>query len=199
MNVSQVSRHSLTIAGYFCPSPASNSAMAASAASGVVGGVVLPAAPEHSHPAGSDTAEGSVFQLATVESCQIPGPGWRVDPFEDVSPVGAGGAETPVAGVADPDSLHLSRGQRYRSQAGLGQQHLRSGEPWPVFSDLGEELRGDDITGRGEAGVDLGVWMLFEQLCHLPVIAAELGVQQFELVGESEGSMPVSCHAPRTG
>ena len=44
----------------------------------------------------------------------------------------------------------------------------------------------------GKAGVDLGVWVLFEQFDHFAAIDAQLGVQQFELVDEGKCSMPVS-------
>ena len=74
----------------------------------VVGGVVLPAAPQNPSPAGSYTTQGSVGVLSPVQRRELGGPGRFVDALERVGPPVERVPQARVAGPSQPYAGHLA-------------------------------------------------------------------------------------------
>lgn len=99
-----------------------------------------------------------------------------------------------VAGPADVDSLHLAGRECHWCCACFGEQHLWSWVALPVFADLGAQLGGQHAPGGGKAEIDHTVGVLWEEFVDATVVAAQLVVEQLELIGEMQGRLAVTGH-----
>lgn len=91
-----------------------------------------------------------------------------------------------VACPTDVHALHLPGREGHGRGAGLGEQDLWRRIAVSVLADLCAELGRDDTSGGREAEIDLAIGVLTEQFIDAPVVAAELVVVEFELVGERQ-------------
>lgn len=118
----------------------------------LVGGVVVPAAPDDPEPgAGQDPDGVGVIQPACAGSgIGVLGPG--VGGAAAVGEVDDRLAETVVAAAAERDLVGPPGCAGGRCDAGRGGEGVVGGEPGADVTDLGEQGRGPDGPGTGQAG-----------------------------------------------
>src|SRR5829696_2151912 len=123
---------------------------------GVVGGVVLPAAPDDVQPGAGEDADG----VGVVVSAGS-GPGVEVG-RPGVGVVGVAGevddraAELFVDGPAEGDDFHLAGLPGRGGGTGQADERFRGGIAAAGVADLGEQPGGADGAGAGQRGEDRG-------------------------------------------
>lgn len=118
----------------------------------VVGGVVVPAAPDDPEPgAGQDPDGVGVVQPASSgPGVGVLGPG--VSGAAAVGEVNDSLAQAVVAAAAEGDVVGPARRPGGRGDAGRGGEGVVGGEAGADVADLGEQGRGPDGPGAGKAG-----------------------------------------------
>jgi hypothetical protein len=119
----------------------------------------------------------------------------RIDSFEDVGPVGGCRSEPLVAGIADPDTLDLPRGEGDRRRACLREENLHRRESLAVLTDLGQQFGGGDPADGREARKDERVGVHGEEVVDARVELADLVVQHLELIGQGNSREAVAVDA----
>jgi len=133
-----------------------------SVALGVVGGVVVPAAPEDASPGASEDADGVRVIAATSArlSIHVGGPGTGMAGV--VGPGGEGLTQSLVAGEASGNTAVLAGGAGHGSDAGFGGELLEGIEAQAVIPELGEDLCCVDGAGARKGLEDGAVGMLLQ-------------------------------------
>ena len=113
--------------------------LVAAVAGGVIGDVVLPAAPDHSEPGPGQDADGVGVAMATGSGLlvEVSRPGVVVAGV--TGEVHDRGAQLLVTGKAEHDLLVLARLPGRWGRPGQGGQRLGVGEPGPAVADLGQQ------------------------------------------------------------
>src|SRR5262245_49177046 len=130
----------------------------------VVGHAVLPAMPDHEEPgAGQDADRVRVVVAASDGSAvKVGGPG--VGTAGVAGEVADGVAELLVGSPAEADGAVLTRLASAGRDAGEAGQGLRRREAGTAVADLGQQARGADAAGAGQAGEDVAVGVQGELL-----------------------------------
>ena len=152
---------------------------------GAVGDAVLPAVPDDVEPGAGQDAHGVGMVVAAGSGAvvEVGGPGVGVSAA--VGEVGDGVAQLFVAGPAEPDGAELSGLAGRGCCAGQAGQRFGGGESGSAVADLGQQPRGADPTGAGQAGEDVGVGVGVE----LPV---DLGGECLDLLDQGVSAAPRS-------
>src|SRR5215210_362115 len=144
---------------------------------GLVGGVGLPALPDHVQPGAGEDADGVGVVVASgsgllVEGCS-PGVGEPGVAGEVADRV----AELFVGRPAKADGADLAGLSGGGCDAGEAGQRFGGGEPGSAVADLGEQAGGADSAGAGEAGEDVLVGVAGELVVDLRGQVLDLGCQ----------------------
>src|SRR6202034_900508 len=144
---------------------------------GVVGGLVLPAVPDHEQPGSGEDADGVGVVVAAAAGAlvEVGGPGAGAAGV--AGEVGDGVTELLVAGPAEADGAHLAGFSGGRRGAGEAGQGFGGAEAGAAVADLGEQAGGADGAGAGQRGEDVRVGVQGQLL-------ADLLGQGLDLLGE---------------
>src|SRR6266536_685570 len=156
---------------------------------GVVGGVVLPAAPDDAQPGAGEDAGGVGVGLALCAVVLVDGLG----PGAGVAAVGGEVddrlAQLLVAGPAEAD-LGVAAGLAGRGRgAGERGQAVGGGEAAAGVADLDQELGGADAAGSGQGLEDLPVGVQRELIGELCVEGGDLGADGTQGVDVGQGGV----------
>ena len=113
----------------------------------VVGGCLVPAAPEDTHPSSGEDADGvrMVAASAAGSSVDLLCPGGEVSGV--VGEAGQCLAQSLVAGVAEADTAVFARLIGDGSDAGFGGKLIVGSKALRVVAELGKDLGGVDLAG----------------------------------------------------
>ncbi len=142
---------------------------------GVVGDAVLPAAPDHSKPRSGQDAHGVGVAVASGARLvvEVGGPGVGVAGV--AGEVHDGLAQLLVAGEPEGDGLVLAGLAGGRRRPGQAFQRGAVGEALAAVAQLGQQGRGPDPAGAGQAGEDVAVGVGAQPLDDLAVQLVDLG------------------------
>jgi len=197
----------MRLEGMSCPvsSPGSGSSwlilveecLEAAVGGGVVGEVVLPAAPDDVGPGSGEDAHGVGVVAAACDGLVVEGSGPGAGPAGVAGEVAQGVAELLAGSPAERDGLDLARlpgGGRDSGQAGQG---VAGGEASACVADPGEQAGGADNAGAGQGCEDRGVGVGGELLADAGGQDLNLGVQRAQDGYQGERGSRVD--AGRTG
>ena len=144
---------------------------------GVVGGVVVPAAPEHAQPGASEDADGVWVVAAALAGALVDVGGPGVVVAAAVGEHAGGAAQAFVAGVAEGGLLAFAGFDGDGALAGVGDQAFGAGVAVAAVADLGDQLGvGERAAGAGEAGPEeLAVGVAAEAVGDVAVERGDLG------------------------
>ena len=142
---------------------------------GVVGHVVLPAAPDDVEPGSGEDPDGVGVVVAAGSGAlvEVGGPGVGV--VGVAGEVDDGAAELFVDGPAEGDDFDLAGLLGRGCGAGQAGQRFGGGEPAAGVADLGQEPGGADGAGLGQRGEDRGVGVGGELVGDLVLERFDLG------------------------
>ena len=141
----------------------SGGGVAAAVEGGIEGGAVLPAAPDDPQPGAGQDPDGVRMPAAAAGRGGVDRGGPRVAHAAAVGEVHDGGAEFLAARPAEHGLAALAGLARRRARPGQRGERVIGGEPLAAVADLGEQGRGADGPGAGQAGEDVPVGMRGEQ------------------------------------
>src|SRR5438874_3854481 len=116
----------------------------------VVGGAVLPHAPEDLEPPLSEAAERGGVARAPLALLPVVGLGPDAGGAAEVRPEVDGGPQRHVAAAADDHVVAFAGAAGDRGGAGVALQGLGAVERLAVRAELGQQPRGDPVAGAGE-------------------------------------------------
>src|SRR5207244_2396507 len=122
----------------------------------VVGGPVLPAAPQNSDPGTREDANGVRMVAAAADSSLVPGGGPRGGMPGIIGEGRERRAQAFIAGPAECDAVMLTGGVSDGSDAGLGGQVLGTAKAAALIAELGQDLSGVDGAAARQALPDGG-------------------------------------------
>src|SRR5690606_13518618 len=156
---------------------------------GVVGGVGLPAFPDHVQPGAGEDAHGVwvVVPAGAGAVVELGGPGAGVAGV--AGEVADGVAVLFVRGPAEADDFDLARLSGRGRDPGQADQAFGCGEAAPGVADLSEQSSGADLSAAGQAGEDVCVWVQSELFFDLVFQRCDLGADGLERGDEGEGDL----------
>ena len=161
-------------------------ALVCAVSGGVVGGVVLPAAPDDVGPAAGEDAFGVGVGLSAGAQLSVAVGG----PFV-ASPAVAGEvadcfSEFGVAGPSERDDAMSAAGSGGRGDSSEAAQRFGVGESGSAVADLGEQRCGANGGAAWQRSEDVGVRVGVEEFVEAGVELVDLGSEGFEHVDVGE-------------
>ena len=143
----------------------------------VVGGAVLPAAPDHVEPGAGQDADGVGVVFAAGAGVVVDGRGPGAGVPGVAGEVADGVAELAVDRPPEADRDVLAGSAGDRCDPGQARQRLGVGEPCPAVPGLGQQARRAQCAGAGQGGEDVRVRVGGE-------LGGDLGLQDLDLAGQ---------------